>query len=67
MFLVWIDALTMSVNNPINILLISSNVVLFHVLFIKYLRISKKSLLSIGLKSTEKNFTILLILFFFIL
>ena len=67
MFLVWIDALTMSVNNPINILLISSNVVLFHVPFIKYLWISKKSLLSIGLKSTEKNFTILLILFFFIL
>ena len=36
---------------------INSNIILYHVLFIKYLWISIISLVSIGLKSTEKIFT----------
>ena len=56
MHFVWLEALTMLLNNPINIFLINQNIILYHVLFIKYLWISKISL-SIGLKSTEKNFT----------
>ena len=32
------------------------SITLYHVLFIKYLWISKLSLVSIGLKSTEKKF-----------
>ena len=57
-----------SVNNPINIFLINPNIIfLYHVLFIKYLWISKTSVVSIGLKLTEKNCTIPFDLFFFIL
>ena len=44
-------------NTTTNIFVISPNNILYHVLFIKYLRIIKTSLASIGLKSTEKNFT----------
>ena len=47
----------MSVNNPINNLLINPNNISYHVLFIKYLWMSKTSLVSLGLISTEKNFT----------
>ena len=54
MHFVWLDALTMPVNNPINIFLINPNIILYHVPFIKYLWISEISLVSIGLKSTEK-------------
>ena len=50
MHLVWLDPLTTSVYNPINIFLINSNNILYHVLFIRYLWISKILLLSIGLK-----------------
>ena len=46
----------MSVNNPINIFLIYSSITLYHVPFIKYLRISKISLVSVELKSI-KTFT----------
>ena len=56
----------MSVNNPINIFLINPNI-LYHVYFIKYLWISKISLVSIGLKSTEKKFPIPFNLVFVIL
>ena len=49
----------MLIYNPINIIfLINLNIILYHVPFIKYLCISKISLVSIELKSTEKNFTI---------
>ena len=47
----------MSVHNPINIFLINPNIILYCVLFIKYLWISKISLVSIGLKSKEEKFT----------
>ena len=47
----------MLLNNPINTFLINTNIILYHVLFIKYLWIPKISLLSIGLESTEKKFT----------
>ena len=47
----------MPINNPIIILLINQNIILSRVPLIKYLWISKISLLSIGLKSTEKIFT----------
>ena len=47
----------MLLDNPINIFLINPNTILYHLLFVKYLWISNISLLSIGLKSTEKNFT----------
>ena len=47
----------MLLDNPINIFLINPNIILYHLLFVKYLWISNISLLSIGLKSTEKNFT----------
>ena len=54
---VWLDPLTRPVINPINIFLIKLNIILYHVIFIKYLCTSKKSLVSIGLNRTEKNFT----------
>ena len=47
----------MSANNPINIFLINPNVIIYHVLFIKYLWISTILLVSIRLKLTETNFT----------
>ena len=47
----------MLINNPINVFLIKPNIILYHVLFIKHLWVTKTSLLSIGLKLTEKNFT----------
>ena len=40
-----------------NIFLINPSIILYHVLFVKCLWISKISLVSIGLKSTEKKFT----------
>ena len=67
MHFVWKDALTMSVNNPINIFLINSNIILYHVPFIKYLWTSEISLVSIGLGSTEKKLQFFLILFFHII
>ena len=54
------DALTMSVNYPINLFLINPNIILYHVLSIKYLWVSKILLVSVGLKSTEKKFTTLI-------
>ena len=51
----WLDPLTRPINNPINISLINPNTILCHVLFIKYLWISKILLVSIGLKPTDKN------------
>ena len=54
MHFVWLDPLTRPVSNPINILLINPNIILYHVLFIKYLRISKISLTSVGLNQEEK-------------
>ena len=51
----WLEALTMLINNPINILLTRPKIILYHALFIKYLWISKIALLPIGLKSTEKK------------
>ena len=57
MHFVWIDSLTRPVDNLINIFLINPKVILYRVLFIKYLWISKILLVSIGLKSTEKKFT----------
>ena len=48
----------MPVNNPIDISLINVNMILYNVPFIKDSWISKISLVSIGLKSTEKNCTI---------
>ena len=62
-----LDALAMSVNNLINIFLINSNIISYHVPFINYLRISKILLVSIWLKSTEKKFTIPFNPVFFIL
>ena len=47
----------MPVNNPIYVFLINPNFILYDVLFFKDLWISKISLVSIGLKLTEKNFT----------
>ena len=58
MHFVWIDPLTRSVNNRISIFLINTNIVLYFVAFIKYLGISKISLVSKGLKSTEKKLTL---------
>ena len=49
-----LDPSTRLVNNPINIFLINPNLILYHVLFIKHLWISKILLASVGLKSTEK-------------
>ena len=54
---VWLHPLTRPYNNPINIFLIKRNIISYHVLFIKYLWISETSLVSKGLKSTEKNLT----------
>ena len=57
MYFVSLDLLTRSVKNPINLFLIKPNIILYHVLLIKYLWISKLFYVSIGLKSTEKNCT----------
>ena len=65
MHFVWFDPLTKPVNNPIKILIINPKIILHHVLFIKYLWISKILLISIGLNSTEKNFATPFNLFFF--
>ena len=62
---VWLEALTMSVNNAINIFLINPKIILYHAFFIEYLWISKRLLVSltptelncIELKPTEKKFT----------
>ena len=56
----------MFVNNPIIIFLINPNIILYHARIIKYFCIFKISLISIGLKSTEK-ITILFNPVFFIL
>ena len=53
---VGLDPLTMLLNNTINIFLDNPNILLYYVFFIKYLCISKISLVSIRLKSTGKNF-----------
>ena len=50
-------------HDPINTFLINPNIILYHVHFIKYLWISKISLLSIGLKLTEKIYNSFLIFF----
>ena len=57
MHMVWLDPLSRLVNNPINIFLFNTDIILYHVLFIKYLWISKILSESIGLKLTEKNYT----------
>ena len=49
MHFVWLEALTILVNDTVNIVLIISNIVLYYVPFIKYLFISKILLVSIGL------------------
>ena len=59
--------MTIQVNNTVNLFLINSNIILYHIPFIKYLWISKTSLVSVGLKSTEKSFTIPFNRVFFIL
>ena len=64
---VWLDLITRSVDNPINIFLINPNIILHHVLFIKYLWISKLSLVSIELKSTKKITASFNPVFYFIL
>ena len=64
MHFVWLGSLTRPINNPINIFLINPNIILYHILFIKYLWISKISLVSIGLKSAEKNLQFFWILVF---
>ena len=68
MHFVWLEAWTMLDNTTISVFfLIEPNIVLYHVLFIKYLWISKILLGSIGLKSTEKKITTPLNPVFFIL
>ena len=57
----------MPVNNLTNIFLIYPNIILHYFPFIKYQRISEISLVSIGLKWTEKKFTIPFNSIFFIL
>ena len=48
MYFVGLDPLTKPVHNPINIFLIKTNIILYHVPFIKYLWISKMLLGLIG-------------------
>ena len=59
-----IHILTMLLNDTINIFLITPNIIfLCYFYFIKYLWISNISLVSIGVKSTEKYFNpVLLVL-----
>ena len=77
MHFVWLDPITRPVNNPINVFSINPNTILYYVPSIKYLWISKILLVSIGLKSAEKNFitpfnpvfffTLLIVIYFEIL
>ena len=64
MHFVWLDPLNRPVNHPINIFTINLNIILYHAVYTKYLKISKTSLVSIGLKPTGKILQILLFLFF---
>ena len=66
---VLLDPLTRPVNNPITSSLINPNIDLYCFFFSwnNYFCISKISLVSIGLKSTEKNFTLPFNPVFFIL
>ena len=59
MHIVWLDPLTRPVNHPINVFLINPNIISYYVLSIKYLWISKISVVSIRLKPIEKNFATL--------
>ena len=67
MHFLWLDELTMLVNNPINIFLFNPNIISYHVLLIKYLWISKIALLSTGLKWMAKSLTTPFNPFFFML
>ena len=70
MHFAWLDSLTRSVNIPISIFFVNPNtilcylfltnpnIILYDVFFIKDLWISKISLVSIELKSTEKKFAL---------
>ena len=58
MHFVCLDAFTIPLNNPTNIFLVNPKIILYNVAFIKHLWISKISLVSIGLKSIEKSFTL---------
>ena len=64
MYFVSLDLLTRPVKNPISLFLIKPKIILYHVLLIKYLWISKLFYVSIGLKSTEKIVQPILIPFF---
>ena len=67
MHFVGLDPMTSLVDNAINIFLVSRNIVLYYAFFIKSLCVSKISLLSVGLKSTEKKIKRPFNLTFFIL
>ena len=54
-------------NTTVNIFLTNLKIVLFHVLFIKYLWIYNVSLVSIELKPKEKNYSTIFNPIFFIL
>ena len=58
MCFVWLEELTMLVNNIVNLFSIIRNIILYYVPFMRYIWISKITLVSIGLKSTEKRFTL---------
>ena len=58
MIRIWHDLIHVLVNNTTNTFLIIPNIISYFVPFIKYLWISRTLLVSIGLKSTEKIFTL---------
>ena len=53
----WLEGLAILVNNPINYFLINPNIILYHVFFIKYVRISIILLVSKVVWSTENSYT----------
>ena len=55
-----LEALSKLVNNTTNMFLILPSIISFYISFIKYLWMSKILVVLIGLKSTEKTFTLFL-------
>ena len=67
MHFVWLNAFAILVHNPVIVFWINWNIILYQVLFIKYLWIYKIFLVSIEWKSTEKKLYISFKFRFFIL
>ena len=56
MHFVWLQTLTMLIDNPVSIFLVTSTIFSYNIFSNKYLWVSKILLISVGLKLAEKNY-----------